>query len=108
MPARVPSERCRSISTSVLFRDGDHVPRSYFAGAVPENGCTPCRPCTLNVETGPYADVNSGYQKLHIRSGGADKPREIVLRQRTDGTWLLWNQFLLLSIRDPKSADIWA
>jgi hypothetical protein len=25
-----------------------------------------------------------------------------------DGTWLLWDQFLLLSIRAPKSSDPWA
>ncbi len=90
------------------FRDGIHVPFSYFQGAVPENDYTPDRPLTLTVEAGPYADANPGYKKLHIRSGGADNPREIVLRQKGDGTWLLWDQFLLLSIRQPKSADPWA
>ena len=90
------------------FRDGIHVPFSYFQGAVPENDYTPDRPLTLTVEAGPYADANPGYKKLHIRSGGADNPREIVLRQKGDGTWLLWDQFLLLSIRQSKSADPWA
>ena len=90
------------------FRDGHHVPFSYFDGAVPENEYTPNQPFTLTVEAGPYADANPGYKKLHIRSGGADNPREIVLRQKGDGTWLLWDQFLLLSIRPPKSADPWA
>lgn len=68
----------------------------------------PSRPFTLTVEAGPYADANPGYKKLHIRSGGADNPREIILRQKGDGTWLLWDQFLLVSIRQPKSADPWA
>lgn len=90
------------------FREGKLVPVSYFAGAVPENDYTPNRPYTLTVEAGPYADANPGYKKLHIRSGGADNPREIVLRQKADGTWLLWDQFLLLSIRQPRSADPWA
>lgn len=90
------------------FRDGHHVPFSYFAGATPANDYTPSQPFTLTVEAGPYADANPGYKKLHIRSGGADNPREIVLRQKGDGTWLLWDQFLLLSIRPPKSADPWA
>jgi len=90
------------------FRDGHHVPFSYFAGAVPENDYTPSQPFTLTIEAGPYADANPGYKKLHIRSGGADNPREIVLRQKGDGTWLLWDQFLLSSIRVPKSADPWA
>ena len=77
-------------------------------GATPENDYTPSRPFTLTVEAGPYADANPGYKKLHIRSGGADNPREIILRQKGDGTWLLWDQFLLVSIRQPKSADPWA
>jgi hypothetical protein len=46
--------------------------------------------------------------KLHIRSGGADSPREVVLRQKGDGQWLLWEQFLTVGIRQPKSADPWA
>lgn len=90
------------------FRDGIHVPFSYFNGATPENDYTPTRPLTLTIEAGPYADANAGYKKLHIRSGGADNAREIVLRQKGDGTWLLWDQFLLLSIRQPKSSDPWA
>ena len=87
------------------FREGHHVPFSYFQGATPENDYTPARPFRLTIEAGPYADANPGYKKLHIRSGGADNMREIILRQKGDGTWLLWDQFLLLSIRQPKSAD---
>ena len=90
------------------FREGHHVPFSYFAGAVPENDYTPSQPFTLTIEAGPYADANPGYKKLHIRSGGADNAREIVLRQKGDGTWWLWDQFLLVGIRTPKSADPWA
>lgn len=90
------------------FRDGYHVPFSYFAGATPENDYTPNVPFTLTVEAGPYADANPGYKKLHIRSGGADNPREVVLRQKADGTWVLWDQFLMVSIRTVKSADPWA
>ena len=90
------------------FRDGCHIPFSYFEGAIPENDYTPQKPYTITVEAGPYADANPGYKKLHIRSGGADNPREIVLRQKGDGTWCLWDQFLMVSIRTPKSKDPWA
>ena len=90
------------------FREGHHVPFSYFAGAIPGNDYTPTQPYTVTIEAGPYADANPGYKKLHIRSGGADNPREVVLRQKGDGTWLLWDQVLLVSIRPPKSADPWA
>ena len=90
------------------FRDGKHVIYSYFAGATPDNNYTPAQPYTLTFEAGPYADANPGYKKLHIRSGGADNAREIILRQKGDGTWLLWDQFLLVGIRQPKSDDPWA
>lgn len=90
------------------FREGYHMPFSYFAGAIPANDYTPSQPFTLTIEAGPYADANPGYKKLQIRSGGADSPREIVLRQKGDGQWLLWDQFLLVGIRPPKSADPWA
>lgn len=90
------------------FREGHHVPFSYFQGAVPENDYTPTQPYTLTIEAGPYADANAGYKKLHIRSGGADNAREVVLRQKGDGQWLLWEQVLLVGIRPPKSADPWA
>ncbi|MBE6870839.1 MAG: hypothetical protein E7491_02715 [Ruminococcaceae bacterium] len=92
------------------FMDGHHVPFSYFKGAVPENDYTPDTPFTITVEAGTYSDANAGegYKKLFIRSGGADSPREIVLRMRGDGTWFLWEQFLLVSIRKAKSDDPWA
>ena len=90
------------------FRDGVHVPFSYFKGATPDNDYIPTHPFTLTVEAGPYADANPGYKKLHLCSGGADNPREIVLRQKGDGQWLLWDQFLMVGIRTPKSADPWA
>lgn len=90
------------------FRDGIHVPFSYFKGATPDNDYTPGYPFTLVIEAGPYADANPGYKKLHIRSGGADNPREIVLRQAKSGQWFLWEQYLMVSIRQPQSEDPWA
>ncbi len=92
------------------FRDGKtYVPFSYFKGAKPENDYTPDEPFTLTIFTNPYSDDNEGYMKVFLKSGGADNPREIVLRQRgSDGKWFLWDQFILVGIRDPKSADPWA
>lgn len=90
------------------FSDGHHVPFSYFKGAVPANNYTPDTPFTITVTSGPYSDANEGYKKLFIASGGADSPREIVLRKLGDGRWMLWDQFLLVSIRKPKSDDPWA
>ena len=91
------------------FRDGKlYVPFSYFQGAVPENNYTPNQPFTVTFYTGPYSDANEGYKKLFVNSGGADNPREVVLRMRGDGKWFLWDQFLLVGIRDAKADDPWA
>ena len=92
------------------FRDGKtYVPFSYFKGATPDNDYTPDEPFTLTIFTNPYSDDNPGYMKVFLESGGADNPREIVLRQRgSDGKWFLWEQFVLVGIRDPKSANPWA
>lgn len=90
------------------FRDGVDVPFSYFKGATPANNYTPEQPFTVTVESNPYSDANPGYMKLFLRSGGADNPREVVLRQKGDGQWMLWDQFLLVSIRKAKSDDPWA
>lgn len=90
------------------FRDSDYVPRSYFEGATPANDYEPQEPYTITVSENPYSYQNQGYAKLFIRSGGADSPREVVLRQAKDGKWYLWDQFLLVGIRQPESANPWA
>jgi len=91
------------------FRDGKtYVPFSYFKGATPDNNYSPTEPYTVTFYTNPYSDANQGYKKLFVNSGGADNPREIVLRMRGDGKWFLWDQFLLVDIRTPKANDPWA
>ena len=91
------------------FMDGaDYVPRSYFAGATPENDYTPSVPYTLTFYAGPYAYSEENYAALDVRSGGADTPRRIKLRKKADGTWALWEQYVLVGIRAPKSTDPWA
>ena len=93
------------------FRDKDYVPRSYFAGATPQNNYEPTEPYTVNVFENPYSrsQINEGYLTLHIRSGGADSPRQVKLRHKpSTGQWFLWEQFLLSDIRKPVSDDPWA
>ena len=90
------------------FADTKLVPFSYFAGATPENDYTPAEPFTLTVETNPYSFDNEGYAKLFLKSGGADSPREVVLRKKGE-QWFLWqHQGLLPGIRKAKSEDKWA
>lgn len=90
------------------LQDGKtYVPFSYFQGAVPENDYVPTQPFTLIAESNPTSDDVPGYFKVTIHSGGADMPRSVQLRQKADGTWLLWEQYLMVDIRLPKSLDPW-
>ena len=90
------------------FTDSDYVPRSYFVGATPDNDYLPSQPYTVNVSENPYTYANEGYAKMFLTSGGADNPREIVLRLAKDGKWYLWDQMILVGIRAPESTNPWA
>lgn len=91
------------------FRDKDYVPRSYFAGAVPDNDYTPTQPYTLTFTENIYSRQEENYVNLYVASGGADSPRSIKLRLAKDGKWYLWEcPGLLSGIRAPASIDPWA
>ena len=88
----------------------DYVARSYFTGATPANGYTPSRPLSIYVEANQYSYETEGYARLWLKSGGADNPREVTLRQKkSTGQWFLTSyQGLLAGIRVPESQDPWA
>ncbi len=90
------------------FRDSDYVPRSYFTGATPANDYKPTEPYTVRVSENPYTYDNEGYAKMFLTSGGADNPRFVTLRKAKDGKWYLWEQFILVGIREPSSSSPWA
>ena len=90
------------------FRDKDYVPRSYFKGSSPQNDYKPSEPYTITVFENPYSYQNQGYATLHIRSSGADSPRQIQMRLSKEGKWYLWDQFILSDIRQPESSNPWA
>lgn len=91
------------------FSDKDYVPRSYFAGATPNNDYQPVAPYTIEVSENQYSYDEQGYAKLFIKSGGADSPRPIKLRKAKDGKWYLWEYSSILSgIRQPESSNPWA
>ena len=85
------------------------IAESYFNGATPQNDYTPAIPYTVTVSEGPYSYQEQGYAALNIRSGGADHPRPIKMRQAKDGKWYLWEySSILMDIRTPESANPWA
>ncbi len=91
------------------FRDsngGKLIPISYFKGATPENEYTPSKPYTLELFTNSHSYEQDTYCTLHIYSGGADAERQVQLRVAS-GTWYLWQQFLMVGIKTPKSQNPW-
>ncbi|MBQ7688545.1 MAG: hypothetical protein IJT27_04965 [Clostridia bacterium] len=88
--------------------DKGYKPFSFFAGSSPANNYTPSLPYTVAVSDNPYSYQNEGYAKLYLQSAGADSPRAVDLRKKGDGSWLLWEQFLLSDIRMPVKDDPWA
>ena len=88
------------------FRDSDYVPRSYFKGATPQNDYLPSEPLTITVSDNPYSYQDEVYATMHIRSGGADSPRQVKVRKAKDGKWYLWEQFVLVGIRPPEGSII--
>ena len=86
-----------------------YKPFSFFAGAVPGNNYTPAVPYTITISGAEDAATRESDRcQMQIRSGGADSPRPVDLRRKGDGTWWLWEQFLLSDIRTPVKDDPWA
>ena len=91
------------------FRDDcDYIPLSYFKGATPANNYKPDVPYVLEILEDHTSNLEKDYIKLYVQSGGADSPRPIKLRKKGDGTWWLWEQYLLTKIKEPANKDPWA
>ena len=85
-----------------------YKPRSFFQGATPANNSTPRSPYKLTPESNPYTFQNSGWATIWLRSGGADNPRSIKLRQKAStGEWFLNDIQCLSDIRTPANEDPW-
>ena len=91
------------------FRDGVHIPFSYFKGAVPGNDYVPTQPYTITVSENPYSFDTENWATLYVTSSGADDPRPIKLRKKpSTGQWFLNDIQCLSDIRLPVEADPWA
>ena len=95
------------------FMDGkDYLGPSYFAGAIPANDYTPAQPWTITVEAQAHSrdQLEEGYLKLFVTSGGADSPRAVTLRTKpSTGEWVIWEFSSGVSgIRAPLAKDDWA
>ncbi len=87
------------------------IGKSYFKGATPDNDYTPSTPYEIEVKENPYTDIEDGYKRLFITSGGADSDRPITVRLAKDGNYYLWSDSFiaaLTDIRKPESSNPWA
>lgn len=86
-----------------------YKPRSFFAGATPQNGYSPSAPYTISVNENPYSFDEENWATLYVTSGGADNPRPIKLRKKpSTGQWFLNDIQCLSDIRTPVADDPWA
>ena len=87
----------------------DYKIRSYFEGATPENNYTPDVPWRIRVSENPYSYPEENRARLFVRSGGADSPRQILLRRKpSTDQWFLVELQCLSDVRVPAAADPWA
>lgn len=86
-----------------------YKPRSFLAGATPQNGYQPTTPYSVTVTENPYSFDNENWATLYVTSGGADDARPIKLRKKpSTGQWFLNDIQCLSDIRIPVSEDPWA
>ena len=90
------------------FSDNPNVPRSYFKGATPDNDYTPSEPFTVRPFTNPHSDLGTNKKRMWINSGGAESPRYVDVRLAKDKKWYLWEQYILVDVRQMESSNPWA
>ena len=81
------------------------LPRSYYEGAVPENGYTPASPRTVVCEESPLAALDVDILRVELRCGGDPLPRSINLRKRGD-EYYIWDYANLLIDPLPISENV--
>lgn len=86
----------------------DYLANSFFEGATPENNYTPTSYAITFIDS-EYPYEEEDYIRLYVRSGGADSPRPIILREKkSTGQWFLHDQMIMSDIRIPANEDPWA
>jgi len=91
------------------LRGKEYKVDSFFAGATPDNGYTPSKPYTIEIQDNPYSYAEENYATMHVQSSGADSTRPIKLRKKpSTGEWFVIDIQCLSDILIPKEADPWA
>ena len=86
------------------------IGKSYFKGAIPANDYTPVE-YEIEILKNDYSEIENGFLRLLVKSGGADSERPVTLRLAKDGNYYIWSDScigLLTDIRQPESSNPWA
>jgi hypothetical protein len=97
----------RSWIETALKEGKDYKPYSYFKGACPNNDYLPEKPFTFVLVAHQKMQDHPAYCTLSIRSNGDNEERIILLRQRKDGSWASWEDFLLGEVVAPRKDNPW-
>ncbi len=85
------------------LRSKPYLIRSYFNGSTPENGYSLPEKLEIKLTTNKYSgSEDQGKIKFFIACSGADSPRPVTVKKRSDGTWYAheWSS-LVVGIRSP-------
>ena len=88
-----------------------YIAKSYFKGATPDNNYTPNIPYEIEITKDEISDIEEGFVRLFVKSGGADSKRPVMVRLAKDGNYYVWSDSfigLLTDIRIPESNNPWA
>lgn len=89
----------------------EYIGKSYFKGATPSNDYTPDMPYEIEITSNKYSQIENGFMKLFVNSGGADSARGITVRLAKDGNYYVWSDSfmgLLADVRGLESKNPWA
>ena len=94
---------------SERLRDGKgYKAFAFFEGATPDNNYTPTVPYKIKVSSNSVSFNEKNRARLMVKSGGADSPGPVLLREKpSTGQWFVTQISCLTDIRLPAALDEW-
>ena len=85
----------------------EYIGKSYFVGSKPENEYEPTEPYQIEVTENPYSNIQEGYLKLFVKSGGADALRGIIMRRgKEDRNYYIWSDSFMGLLADIRQLEL--
>ena len=85
----------------------EYIGKSYFVGSKPENEYEPTEPYQIEVTENPYSNIQEGYLKLFVKSGGAEALRGITMRRgKEDRNYYVWSDSFMGLLADIRQLEL--